>query len=335
MPSPPRALRRPLPPPQLLSLPPAPPRRPPRLPRLPAGGLTPPTMPAAPPRALPRVPAGLRAPHASRWWRWALVPWLTPLAWLHAAARARDPRPLLWAAVYAIPIAVTALTPHHPRHPVTTAAAAVTAAGWVAGLAHVLSARSAMTHRVAHLRARRGRPGYHPRGLPWTMVERSHRPRHEPWTARTGRALTRTVAAVAGVAVIGAAAWAAHHFPVKRAPAPSRRAVDSVLTAYARDFEHRRLGALAALLAPDFVRHRGNGPLEDRAATLALYRRQFRRTHPTRYRFSDLTVARSPGQAIVHARYAIRTRAGRSSGSMRLRLDEEGGRLLIRSIHVT
>lgn len=98
------------------------------------------TLRPVPPSPAPNVFAHpRRAPGGRRWslwWIWACIPWLTPVAWLHAFAVTNARRHLPFIAIYLAPIVVAIAIGNDAHGQPASSAVAIVAVVWIGGGLH-------------------------------------------------------------------------------------------------------------------------------------------------------------------------------------------------------
>jgi hypothetical protein len=106
-------------------------------------------------------------------------------------------------------------------------------------------------------------------------------------------------------------------------------AITGVVNGYVSAVNHRNLPALTALLSPQLVRHAGNGPPQNLARALTLYRAQFAAEANPGLKLGGLHVAPGAGQGSAGARFGINQHGGRTRGTIAFHMAQSGPRLLI------
>jgi hypothetical protein len=110
-----------------------------------------PPSPATPPAPAPAPTHPVRT--SSRYWLWALSPYLAAGAWVHAALLTRSARYWLLAAVYAIPLALAAIVAPGVEDEVPDWLSAVAVVFWIVNAVHVWTARPEVNAAWARARA--------------------------------------------------------------------------------------------------------------------------------------------------------------------------------------
>ena len=110
-----------------------------------------PPSPATPPAPAPAPTHPVRT--SSRYWLWALSPYLAAGAWVHAALLTRSARYWLLAAVYAIPLALAAIVAPGVDDEIPDWVSAVAVVFWVVNAIHVWTARPEVNAAWARARA--------------------------------------------------------------------------------------------------------------------------------------------------------------------------------------
>ena len=110
-----------------------------------------PPSPATPPAPAPAPTHPVRT--SSRYWLWALSPYLAAGAWVHAALLTRSARYWLLAAVYAIPLALAAIVAPGVDDEIPDWVSAVAVVFWIVNAIHVWTARPEVNAGWARARA--------------------------------------------------------------------------------------------------------------------------------------------------------------------------------------
>ena len=90
---------------------------------------------------------------SSHYWMWVLLPYLAAAAWVHAALLTRSTRYWLLAAVYAIPLALSALAAPGVDDEIPNWVNAVAVAFWIVNAIHAWTARPVVDAAWARARA--------------------------------------------------------------------------------------------------------------------------------------------------------------------------------------
>ena len=106
---------------------------------------------ATPPPPVPAPVEPVRT--SSRYWLWALSPYLAAGAWVHAAVLTRSVRYWLLAAVYAIPLALAAIVAPGVDDEVPDWVTAIAVVFWIVNAIHVWTARPDVNAAWARARA--------------------------------------------------------------------------------------------------------------------------------------------------------------------------------------
>ena len=110
-----------------------------------------PPSPATPPAPVPAPSDPVRT--SSRYWVWALSPYLAAGAWVHAAVLTRSARYWLLAAVYAIPLALAAIVAPGVDDEIPDWVTAIAVVFWIVNAIHVWTARPDVNAAWARARA--------------------------------------------------------------------------------------------------------------------------------------------------------------------------------------
>ena len=110
-----------------------------------------PPSPATQPAPAPAPSHPVRA--SSRFWLWVLLPYLAAAAWVHAALVTRSVRYWLLAAVYAIPLALSAIVAPGVDEEIPNWVNAIAVAFWIVNAIHAWTARPVVDAAWARAKA--------------------------------------------------------------------------------------------------------------------------------------------------------------------------------------
>ena len=123
--------------------------------------------------------------------------------------------------------------------------------------------------------------------------------------------------------------------PAAPTPEVQASAVRALLRRYSTAYSDESVSGLRALFAPGFTRKNDGDPVQDRAAALKNYAKQFSQLSNPRYSLSRLSVTTGVNVATARARYRISSEAGTVTGRIRFKMTTVGDTLLITRITTT